>query len=164
SMIKQLDSEAREGKSNSTSYTLLHTNRTVEELGYHQELLNIEAAGRFDFLYFPSVSRPTQRDVENKRLGKGRANNLLRFIFEMPLKEDQEVQEATEKGLDTSAAQQALARAVRPALPEHITLKHLHDRLDPPQTVILTCGNPSSMADIKYAADANQIRFEKEDW
>jgi len=28
----------------------------------------------------------------------------------------------------------------------------------------LACGNPSLMADIKYIADSNQIRFEKEDW
>jgi hypothetical protein len=32
------------------------------------------------------------------------------------------------------------------------------------RTVILTCGNPSLMANIKYFADSNQIRFEKEDW
>lgn len=164
SMIKQLDAEAREGKSNPASYTLLHTNRTYEELGYHQELLNIEAAGRFDFLYVPSVSRPSQRDFENKRLGKGRANNLLRMILEMPTREDQDVREAIEKGIDPSAPQQVLARTVQPVLPEHVTLKQLHERLDPPQTVILTCGNPSSMADIKFAADANQIPFEKEDW
>jgi len=27
-----------------------------------------------------------------------------------------------------------------------------------------TCGNPWSMEDIKYAAETNQMRFEKEDW
>ena len=164
SMIKQLHHDAVEGKDNSVSYTLLHTNRTLEELGYHRELLDIEAARKLDFLYIPSVSRPTQRDLADKRLGKGRANNLLRFIFDMKLKEEQELQEAAVRGDDTSAAKVALEKTVRPALPEHVTLQELHQRLNPSQTVILTCGNPSSMADIKYAADMNQIRFEKEDW
>jgi hypothetical protein len=30
--------------------------------------------------------------------------------------------------------------------------------------VILTCGTPRAMADIKVIADANGIRYEKEDW
>ncbi len=37
-------------------------------------------------------------------------------------------------------------------------------RLDPADAVILTCGNPSSMADIKHVAEQNGIRYEKEDW
>jgi hypothetical protein len=30
--------------------------------------------------------------------------------------------------------------------------------------VVITCGNPWSMADIKYAADTSGMKFEKEDW
>ena len=37
-------------------------------------------------------------------------------------------------------------------------------RCVPAESVILTCGNPSSMADIKHIADTNRIRYEKEDW
>jgi hypothetical protein len=40
----------------------------------------------------------------------------------------------------------------------------VRQRLEAGRTVILTCGNPSLMADIKYIADSNQICFEKEDW
>jgi hypothetical protein len=29
---------------------------------------------------------------------------------------------------------------------------------------VITCGNPWSMEDIKYAAEFNKMRFEKEDW
>jgi len=130
---------------------LHHTNRTFEELAYHQELLDIEAAARFDFVYLASVSRPTKRDVNDPRLGQGRANNLLRHIFGIPMKE------AEEGGA-------ALARAVAPALPRHVSQAELLKRLDPSRTVLLTCGNPVSMADIKHVADARQIRFEKEDW
>jgi hypothetical protein len=30
--------------------------------------------------------------------------------------------------------------------------------------VVLTCGNPYLMADIKFIAETNGMRFEKEDW
>jgi hypothetical protein len=53
---------------------------------------------------------------------------------------------------------------VAPVLPRHIASDAVRQRLEPGRTVILTCGNPSLMADIKYIADSNQIRFEKEDW
>ncbi len=96
SMIKQLHFEANQGKRDNVKYTLFHTNRTYEELDYREELLAIEAAQRFDFVYVPSVSRPTQRDLSDPKLGKGRANNMLRHLFEMPLKEEQDLQEAAQ--------------------------------------------------------------------
>jgi ferredoxin-NADP reductase len=164
SMIKQLDFEAARGAANDARYTLLHTNRTYEELGYHQELLAIEAARRLDFVYIPSVSRPTARDVADEGLGRGRANNLLRHILDMPLKEEQDVQELESRGEDASRAKAALKSAVAPALPKHMSRSELAGRLDSGSTVILTCGNPSLMSDIKYIADTHAIRFEKEDW
>ena len=145
SMIKQLDYEARQGRADSVQYTLLHTNRTFEELAYHQALLDIEAARRFDFVYVPSVSRPGERDLRDPRMGQGRANNLLRHMFGMPVKEGE-------------------GRVVAPKLPNTISQSSLMKRFDPPTTVLLTCGNPSSMEDIKHVADTHRIRFEKEDW
>ena len=142
SMIKQLHHEACQGRVTPVRYTLLHANRTVEELAYHQELVDIEAAQRFDFVYIASVSRPTERDREDPRLGQGRANNLLRYLFDMPLDD---------------------AR-VAPALPRHVSKAMLRDRLDPARSVLLTCGNPASMADIQVVADSQAMRFEKEDW
>jgi ferredoxin-NADP reductase len=142
SMIKQLHHEARHGKVTPVRYTLLHANRTCEELAYHQELLGIEAAQCFDFLYVASVSRPTDRDRQDARLGQGRANNVLRHIFDMPLED---------------------AR-VPPVLPHHVSREELLKRFDPSRTVVLTCGNPASMEDIEYIADTHYIRFEKEDW
>lgn len=145
SMIKQLDYEARQGRTDSVQYTLLHTNRTYEELAYHQELLDIEAAHRFDFVYVPSVSRPAERDVNDPGMGQGRANNLLRHMFGMSVKEGE-------------------GRVVAPKLPGTISQSNLIKRFDPPRTVLLTCGNPSSMEDIKFVADTHGIKFEKEDW
>jgi len=142
SMIKQLDHEARHGAVTPIQYTLLHANRTYEELAYHQELLDIEAAQRFDFVYVASVSRPSDRDRQDARLGQGRANNVLRHIFDMPLED---------------------AR-VAPALPRHVSQEALLKRFESSRTVLLTCGNPASMDDIKHVADACRIAFEKEDW
>ena len=164
SMIKQIDFEAASGKSDSARYTLLHTNRTYEELDYYRELLAIEAAERFDFVYVPSVSRPTQRDWDDPKLGRGRANNMLRYLLEMPLKEEQDLQEVAAKGADVAKAKAALEKTVKPVLPKKFSREVLRDRMDPAHTVVVTCGNPWSMEDIKYIAESNQMRFEKEDW
>jgi len=164
SMAKQLDFEAKSGTSNSVRYTLLHTNRTYEELDYYQDLLDIEAAQRFDFVYVPSVSRPTQRDQDDPKLGRGRANNMLRYLLGMPLKEEQDLQQIVANGSDVAKAKAVLEKTVKPALPKHLTSETLRDRMDPTTSVVITCGNPWSMEDIKYAAETTGMRFEKEDW
>ena len=164
SMIKQLHFNAGQGSVDGVQYTLLHTNRTYEELAYHEELIAIEAAQRFDFTYVASVSRPTARDFDDPRMGRGRANNLLRHMFEMPLKEEDELQAVLARGEDASRAKAALEKTVKPALPKHISRADLEKRLHPQRTVILTCGNPPGMEDTKYVADTHHIRFEKEDW
>ena len=164
SMIKQLHHEAGLGRVTPVQYTLLHTNRTFEELAYHQELLDIEESQRFDFVYVASVSRPTERDVRDPRLGRGRANNLLRHVFGMPAKEEQDMEAAMARGMDASRAKAALAKVVAPTLPTHVSQTELVKRLAPSRSVLLTCGNPSSMEDIKHIADTHRIPFEKEDW
>jgi ferredoxin--NADP+ reductase len=165
SMIKQIHFEAGQGRStNGVRYTLVHTNRTTEELAYHQELLDIEAAQRFDFVYLPTVSRPSAQDKEDGGLGRGRANNLLRHLVGMPLKEEETLQAILASGGDATRAKAALAKVTAPALPKRYAQADLRKRLTPSETVILTCGNPSLMEDIKVIADANQIKFEKEDW
>ena len=164
SMVKQLDFEAGAGKRDGVRYTLLHTNRTYEELDYYQELLDIEAAGRFDFVYVPSVSRPTQRDLGDPKLGQGRANNVLRHLLELPIKEQQDLDEIAAQGGDTAKAKAALDKTIKPTLPKKFSLDGLRNRFDPSSTVVITCGNPWSMEDIKYAAEKRGMRFEKEDW
>jgi ferredoxin-NADP reductase len=159
-MIKELDHQALEGKRDEVRYTLLHANRTPEELAYHEQFVAIEAAGRFDFTYVPAISRP--RDGQPQGLGAGRANNILRLLFEMPLKEEEDLRSATAKG--EAAARAALDRAVRPGLPEHLRRGQLVERMTPGETVVLSCGNPASMRDVKTIAESNGIRFEKEDW
>lgn len=159
-MAKELDHEARAGRTDGVRYTLFHANRTADELAYHRELLAIEDAARFDFVYVASVSRPA--GTADPRVGTGRGNNLLRHVLGMPSREQQDAAEASGEG--AAAAQRALERSVPAALPARIDPKALRDRLDPATSVILTCGNPSSMSDIKHVAEANGIRFEKEDW
>jgi ferredoxin-NADP reductase len=143
SMIKQLHFEAQQGAAPPARYTLLHANRTWEELAYHRELLEIEKAKSFDFLYVPSVSRPTARDLADPEIGSGRANNLLRHVLGLPAKE---------------SAASALA------LPPERPLAMLRERIEPSRTVVLTCGNPNVMEDIAWIASQAGMRFEKEDW
>jgi ferredoxin-NADP reductase len=164
SMVKQLDFEARRGRTDGVQYTLLHTNRTYEELGYHDELTALEAARRFDFLYIPSVSRPSPRDMADPGIGRGRANNLLRHVFGLPWRERQDMEEARARGADAEAARVALERVVAPELPRQVDRRELVRRLDPGRTVILNCGNPEAMADVQYVANRCGLRFEKEDW
>jgi ferredoxin-NADP reductase len=164
SMIKQLHFDAGAGNRDHVRFTLLHANRTYEELDYRADLAAIEAEQRFDFVYLPSVSRPTQRDVDDPTIGRGRANNVLRLLLGMPTREEQEVDEALARGQDAAQAKKAFERTTMPVLPRRAALTDLQTRLRSPRTVIITCGNPGSMADIEYVAKANQIHFEKEDW
>jgi ferredoxin-NADP reductase len=164
SMVKQLDYEAGLGRTDGVRYTLLHTNRTYEELGYHQELVAIEAARRFDFLYIPSVSRPSASDLANPAIGKGRANNILRHVFGLPWRERQELDEARARGADATSASAALERVIAPELPRRLDRHQLVKRLEPRHTVILNCGNSAAMADVQYVAGRRGLRFEKEDW
>lgn len=163
-MLKQLDHEAQEGKTSAVRYTLFHTNRTREELDYYDELNAIAQAGRLDFVYVPSVSRVSEQDRSDPSLGKGRANNVLRSVFGMPLKEEQDLQDAIATGGDVTGAQATLDKTTLPVLPQQTPRERLLARMDPPQTVIMTCGNAFLMADIKTIAEANKIRFEKEEW
>ena len=163
SMIKQLNHESTVSRSDGRIYTLLHTNRTVEELGYHQELCEIEAAGSLDFVYVPTVSRPTPRDADDPSLGIGRATNVLRHIYGLPMTEEERVT-AAKAGPERAAAEAALARAVRPSLPGVVDARALRDRFDPTTTVILTCGNPVSTSDIQETAAHVGARAEVEPW
>jgi len=143
SMVKQLDHEAQQGAAPKGRFTLLYANRTYPELGYHEKMLEIEAAKRFDFVCVPSVSRPTSRDRGDLRLGIGRANNLLRSIFRLP---------------------PLGAAAVPPVMPRDKPIEMLRERIDPRRTVLLTCGNPQAMADVAFIAGQMGMKFEKEDW
>jgi len=162
SMLKQLHHDPSHALS--VRFTLFHANRSGSELGYHKDLLAIEAAQRFDFLYVPSVSRPVRHDVTNNRIGKGRANNVLRSVLDMPMKEEEDLLKAQHHGTSAIHAKNVFQRSTQPILPGQHSKKDLLQRMDPHSTVILTCGNPLAMDDIKHIAVKNHYRFEKEDW
>jgi ferredoxin-NADP reductase len=163
-MLKQLHQEAGGARGDGLRYTLLHANRTYEELAFHEQLVEIERAQAFDFVYVPSVSRPTARDAGDEGLGRGRANNLLRLLYGMPTREEEELKLAHASGGDVALAAAAVDRSVRPGLPRRLDAARLRERVAPAETVIMTCGNPSSMADIRVVAEAVGARYEKEDW
>jgi ferredoxin-NADP reductase len=120
-------------------YTLLHASRNFAELGYDKELSAIEAHRKFDFVYIPTVSRPSADDLKVESLGKGRAGNLLRNLLNLPPK----------------------GEAVLPACLQN---KDWQERLDPRCTIILACGSHASVSDVQDVARETGIPFVKEDW
>ena len=123
----------------------------------------LAGAGQFQPARFADM--PVEEEGRQaEAVGKGRANNVLRHLYGMPSKEEQEVREAKERGEDASQAQRALDRTVMPVLPGHVSMADLQRRISSESTVIITCGNPLSMSDIQYVAETNHVRFEKEDW
>jgi ferredoxin-NADP reductase len=164
SILKQLEHEARNGMKRSVRYTLIHTNRTVRELAYHEELLAIENSGLLDFVYIPCVTRPSVGDFDDLEIGLGRGNNLLRSMFGMLLKEEEELEEAKRNGNEIAGFEAILPRVVFPRLPGKISKEEILSRMPGGQTVVLSCGNPLLMEDIRKIAELNGLRFEQEDW
>ena len=163
SMVKEL--HAQGGGGDGRRYTLIHSNRTVPELGYHEALLEIEAAGRFDFLYVPTVSRPSEQPAVDKRIGQGRASNVLRHIFDLPTTEEDKLTSAV-GDVARVAAGLALERLIAPVLPSHLTAAAIRDRVD--RSRLTRCSRPAatrfSTADIKSTAARRDIRVEIEEW
>ena len=161
SMVKDL--HARRVGGDGRRYTLLHTNRTVTELVYQDTLFEIEAAGRFDFMYVPTVSRPSEHGAVDKRIGQGRASNVLRHFFDLPTTEEDKLTNAV-GDVARVAGGLALERLVHPVLPSHLTASAIRARIDPASTVLLTCGNPVSTADVRSTAARRRLPFEMEGW
>jgi len=161
SMIKQLHAAA--DPSDTRRYTLIQTHRTVDELAFHERFFEIEASGRFDFMYVPTVSRPAEEASIDARIGQGRANNVLRHVYELPAAEEEKLTRA-KSDVSVVAANLALERLVHPVLPRHVNVDALRRRHAPDATVLMTCGNPASMADIRSVAERRTIRVEAEAW
>ena len=135
SMIRELSHTVAKG----TKYTLIHGSRNRNELGYHNELSALAAAGKPDLMYIPTISRPSAADWKNTSIGKGRAGNVFRKILHLPLKGEA-------------------------SLPETFQEEDWNQRFQPDSTIILACGSHASVSDIKHAASEKGIRFEREDW
>lgn len=162
SMVRQLDHDAAVGLPVPWSVTLLFGNRSPGELAFHDEFSAIASARRLDFAYLPTVSRPDDGCLP--ALGRGRATNLLRHVLGFPMAEEERLEEARAKGADTKVAAAALEGAVRPRLPAEADPEALRARLDPERTVVLTCGNPAVMDDVRRVAERRSMRFEREEW
>ena len=161
SMIREL--RARDDGGDGRRYTLVHTARTEADLACHAELLEIEAAGRFDFLYLPTVSRRAGTAGLDARIGLGRASNVVRYVYGLPTAEEEKQAQARSE-VTRVAADAALERLVHPQLPAHVNVAELAARVAPDDTVLLACGNPASLADIESTAGRRQVRFERDTW
>lgn len=164
SMLKQLHFEAENGKKPPFGITLIHTNRTTQELNYREVFEAIAQKELFDFVYLPSVSRPTEEDRKNRKLGLARANNLLRSILGEKLREEELLEEARAKNENVAQAEAHLQKTVTPRLPGSFQPELLRKRLLTDKTVVMTCGNPQFMEDIQRLAERFAFRFEKEEW
>ena len=160
-MMKEL--HARADPEDTRQYTLVHTHRTEGELAYHEALFDIEVAGRVDFVYVPTISRPTAQATMNQRVGQGRASNIIRHIYDLPTTEQDKLANARGE-VAVAAANLALERLVHPVLPNHLSTSELKTRIEPSQSVLLTCGNPASMADLQSTAARLNLRCEQEAW
>ena len=163
SMVRQIDHDASAGRPTPARVTLFFANRTRPELAFHEELAAIASAGRFDFVYVPTVSRPGD-EQGRETIGRGRANNVLRLALGLPMAEEEALEEARRGGRDTGLLEEARARAIAPQLPSDVELAQIRKRLDPASTVLLTCGNPGAMQDVRRAAEGLGIRVEQEEW
>jgi ferredoxin-NADP reductase len=162
SMIRQVDHAAGLGRE-VVPVTLFYANRTWHELAFHRELVEIAAARRFDFTYVPSVSRPG--DEQGKEtVGRGRANNVFRMALGLPMAEEEALQEAQGGGGAARELEAAAARAVPPHLPRDLDPAALRSRMDPASTVVLMCGNPRAMQDVRRAGERVGLRVEREEW
>jgi ferredoxin-NADP reductase len=161
SMVREL--RARDDGGDGRRYTLIHTARTEAELACRAELFEIEAAGRFDFLYLPTVSRRAGTAGMDSRIGLGRASNVVRHVFGLPTAEE-EKQTHARSDVTRVAAELALERLVSPQLPAHVNAAEFAARVVPADTVLLACGNPASVADIESTAKRRQVRFERDTW
>ena len=165
SMLREL--RAQDAGGDGRRYTLIHAARTEVELAYHSALFEIEAAGRFDFLYLPTVSRPPQgadpaRDAgRDPRIGRGRASNVVRHVYGLPTAEEEKQTRAI-SDVTKVAAELGLERLVRPVLPAHVNAAELGARAAAGDTVLLACGNPAAVADIESTAKRRQVRFERD--
>jgi ferredoxin-NADP reductase len=163
SMVRQIDHDAASGRPVPPRVTLLYANRTWAELAFHDELVGIAAAGRLDFTYVPSVSRPGD-EQGREPVGRGRATNVLRRVLGLPMAEEQALEEARRRGGDTAMLEAGLARAVPPRLPPDVDPAALRSRMDPDTTVVLMCGPPEAMKDVRRAAESVGLRVEQEEW
>lgn len=164
SMVREL--RARDGDGDGRRYTLVHTARTAAELACRAELSEVEASGRFDFQYVPTVSRPADADGARSAgrdlgIGRGRAVNVVRHVYGLPAAEEEKQARAV-SDVTKAAADLALERLVRPALPAAVNAAELAARVAPGETVLLACGNPASVADLESTARRRQVRFGRE--
>jgi hypothetical protein len=80
------------------------------------------------------------------------------------MKEEEDLWKHAVEGPDAARAKSLSERTVRPILPEQHSREMLRQRMTPQDTVVLTCGNPQAMADVRRVAEMQAMHFEMEEW
>jgi ferredoxin-NADP reductase len=136
SMIKELNDTAIPQHRFDVQLTLLQSHRTVEELAYLDELLTIENEGCFDLFYLPIVTRHKERITVDKEVSFGRVGSLLKMLS------------ANHADLLQSDNIRFASIEVRDRLAE---------RMKREQTMIMLCGNPTMVSELRLWAEAERI-------
>lgn len=134
SILRHLGAEAGAGHPYPGSITLWHGVRRTADLAYRAEMEELERAAPFAFRYVPTVSRhaddPRFRPEE---LARGRVNDLLAAVLEMPLSSEE----------------------ARPALAGKADAGELRAMLPGGDTGIFLCGNPGMIQAFEASAEGS---------
>ncbi len=143
-MVRHLIAEHAAGRPIPESVSIWHGVRSSSELGFREELLELEKDAPFLFRYVPCVSRHhDEPDFETERVHRGRVNEILAKLLELKVSEDP-------RGIEFATG--ANIAELRTMVPEKDGL-------------IMLCGNPAMIQAFEDVAAgtpwAEQMIFER---
>jgi ferredoxin--NADP+ reductase len=126
SMVRKLHADFLHGTKPFSSLTIMQGVSYAKDLGYHEELLELGADESFGFRYIPTVSRPGEDRDYRPTIGRGRVNDLVRYLL----------------GEEKSGP-------VEPALGEGYVIEEILEKIPPEDTTVYICGHPGMIKDIE---------------
>jgi len=132
SMVRKLYVDYRNGEKAFRHVTIMQGVSHVRDLGYHEELLEMDRDSAFGFRYLPTISRPGEDGSHPPSLSRSRVNDLVRHLF----------------GEEKSGP-------VEPSLGQGIRVEIILEEIPPEDTTIYVCGNPGMIRDIEQLARAH---------
>ena len=126
SMARKLRTDYLEGTKPFRAITIMQGVSYVKDLGYHEELKELNTDKAFGFKYIATVSRPREDSDYRPDLSRGRVNDLVRHVF----------------GEEKSGP-------VEPAFGEGIDSGEVLKGIPPDDTTVYLCGHPGMIEDVE---------------
>ncbi len=126
SMARKLHADFLRGTKTFSGVTIMQGVSYARDLGYHEELLALGSDETFGFRYIPTVSRPDGDPDYRRSIGRGRVNDLVRYLL----------------GEEKSGP-------VEPALGEGCMPGEILEMIPPKDTSVYICGHPGMIKDIE---------------